>query len=157
MKTYLSHTLTCLIISVSFLSCKNKVEETLVGLWSIDTIVYKEYEIRNCLSNNIISFNNDLCDLPISRNRCEGLNEFVRKGHVDIIFSENSKQPLMLKISSSNEIFGGSHRMIFKKDDLNKLLKMELISDSLYLICRKGLFDYDSNTELVNDLIKISH
>ncbi len=157
MKIYLLRVSTSLLLLASFFSCRSKVEEALNGQWSIDTIIYRQYEIRNCLSVNIISFNRDICDLPITRNRCEGLNEFVRKGMAEVDYNGDSTTPLVLKIFSDNEMFGGTHRMIFRKDDENRLLKMELISDSLYLVCRKGLFDYDNNIDLVNDLIKISH
>lgn len=67
-----------------FSSCKSKVDKTVEGSWSIDTIIYKQYEIRNCLSVNIISFEQMFCNLPITRERCEGLIEYVRGGQWEI-------------------------------------------------------------------------
>ncbi len=126
------------------------------GSWSIDTIIYKQYEIQNCLSVNIFSFKELSCNLPITRERCEDLVvEYEGEGQWEV--EKTDSIPLVLKIETKNMIFSGVHRMTFRKDEQNKLLKMELRSDSLYVICRKGLFDYDGNQDLVNDLIKISH
>jgi hypothetical protein len=143
------------LVLTFFISCKGKVERTIEGLWSIDTIVYKQYEIRNCILSNVINFNEDFCELPITENFCEGLVEYSEDGEWK--FYKTDSIPLRLRINTDNAIFSGTHRMIFKKDDKNKLLKMVLYSDSLYVVCRKGLFNYDGNLGLVDDLVKISH
>lgn len=144
-----------ILILVTFACCKSKVERTLEGLWSIDTIIYKQYEIRNCILGNVIKFEHPSCDLPTTESYCEGLVEYIREGQWEV--EKTDSIPLVLKIETKNMIFSGVHKMTFRKDEQNKLLKMELRSDSLYVICRKGLFNYDGNQDLVNDLIKISH
>jgi len=64
--------------------------------------------------------------------------------------------PLLLRIESKNVIFKGSHQVVFRDDAENHLLKMEIKSDSLYVVCRKGLFDYDRSRDLVEYLVQLS-
>jgi hypothetical protein len=61
-----------------------------------------------------------------------------------------------MSIESRNKIFSGQHTLLFKKDEPNKLLKMELRSDSLFLVARKGLFYYEGNLKTINKLVKMS-
>lgn len=142
-------------------SCGNKIDKTINGNWSIDTIYYKNYDVRSCFYSSLIRFEDErIVKLPISENHCNEVisnskNEF---GDWKIIQSANLKDtlPLQLKIATNNEFFSGIHHIVFYKDELNKLLKMEIWSDSLYIVCRKGLFDFDSNIDLINELEKIS-
>jgi hypothetical protein len=53
-------------------------------------------------------------------------------------------------------LFAGMHRLVFYKDEPNKLLKMEVWSDSLYIVCRKGYFNFDKNIEAINKLERVS-
>jgi hypothetical protein len=157
MRPYPFTLMSIVLIFIMLSGCKSNVENTLEGVWSIDTIVYKGYEIRYCLSSNVISFEEEFCDLANSVNSCEGLLALAKKGAWQVVYNIDSVPPLTLNIRIKNEIFDGTHGMIFRKDEVNKLLKMELRSDSLYVVCRKGLFDYDRSTALMNDLVRKSH
>jgi len=144
-----------ILIIIIFASCESKVEKTIEGSWSIDTLYYHEYDIRNCVLINVIDFEHFFCELPTTESYCEGLVEYVREGQWEV--EKTDSIPLVLKIKTENAIFSGTHRVIFKKDEQNRLLKMELRSDDLYVVCRKGLFNYDKNEDLVDDLVKMSH
>jgi hypothetical protein len=136
------------------IGCGNEVDQVLRGTWSIDTIYYKEKDIRNCVLTNVIEFEETFCELPTTENYCNGLNEYVSRGTWGTFQTDSI--PLLLTIASDNKVFSGNHRINFKKDEINKLLKMELKSDSLYMICRKGLFNYDASKNLVDDLVELS-
>jgi hypothetical protein len=59
--------------------------------------------------------------------------------------SETDTIPMRLNVISSNQVFAGTYKIVFYGDESNKLLKMEIWSDNLYIVCRKGLFNYDGN------------
>jgi len=142
-----------IFLSLLLCSCKEKVSRTIEGSWSIDEVHYNEYDIRRCLLINILSFEEDFCILPITGD-CDGLVEYTKEGVWSILKTDSV--PLVLNITTKNRIFNGNHQVIFHKDENNKLLKMELISDSLYVLCRKGLFDYDNNMQLIDELVEMS-
>lgn len=137
-------------------SCKDKVKTTVAGWWSIDTLYYRNYEIRTCLLGNWLVFNEDgSMKLPIPESRCSELvTEYNDKGDWEILSQDN--QSLFLNIDSKNEMFGGKHQIVFRRDEQNSLLLMEISSDSLYVLCRKGMFNYNRNQELISDLEKMS-
>lgn len=145
-----------IIICCVAASCENSLKSTVVGWWSIDTVYYRNYEIRSCLLVNSVSFNKDgSVSLPIPQNYCsELISEYNDKGNWEIL--PQDKQSLFLSINSKNVIFRGKHQIVFRRDEENGLLMMEIISDSLYVLCRKGLFNYDRNQKLVADLEKMS-
>jgi len=153
-----------LIISLGILflsSCKTKIEKTIEGWWTIDTIYFKGYDLNGCLLGNSIEFGiHKQSLLPIAENYCEPIvrHGFDKYAKVEIIQSSipTDTMPLSMKITSENEVFSGIHKFVFYKDEANKLLKMEIWSDSLYIVCRKGLFDFDKNINLINDLEKVS-
>lgn len=151
----------CIIIMLSAIccittSCKNEMKSTVTGWWTIDTIYYHNYEIRNCLLGNSLWFNEDgSVKLPVPEDRCsELITEYNEKGKWNIKQQGNSQ--VYLTVDSKNVIFGGNHQIVFRNDDANDLLLMEIKSDSLYVLCRKGLFNYDRNQRLIADLEKIS-
>ena len=149
------------LVGLVFSSCsKNKIENTIDGIWSMDTIYYSKYDIRLCLGNNILEFNRDKSKVPVAMNRC---GSFIKKSYdsfakVEIVDSEleNDTIPFRLRIKTENEIFSGTHKIVFYKDEVNQLLKMEIFSDSLYIVCRKGLFDFNGNIALINHLEEVS-
>lgn len=141
-----------LLISSSY---SNDVKSTITGWWTIDTILYNKRDIKPCLLGNSIIFDGDL-RLPITENSYpEILTEFNSSGNWDVV--KNDEAPLLLEIKSENKIFSGQHKIVFRGDNQNKLLKMEIISSNLYVVCRKGLFDYDADIALVNRLIFLSN
>jgi len=145
----------------SFLmSCEktNKVEDVLKGSWSIDTVYYYNYNIKNCLNMNVITFNkNSLATIPTEdycKMNVKGSD--INSTNTRILFSSNDTIPFRINFDTQNRLFEGTHKIVFHKDKQNKLLKMEIFSDKLYLICRKGLFNYDNNLTLMNDLEKMT-
>lgn len=142
-------------------SCSDKLDKAMEGSWSIDTIYYKGYDVRVCLSLNVLTYHgNYIADLPVAHNRCETVikNSTDRTGSWEIVKSSlpNDTIPLRMKFVTGNELFAGTHKIVFYKDLPNKLLKMEIYSDDLYIVARKGLFNFDSNIKMIDYLEKIS-
>jgi hypothetical protein len=119
------------------------------GLWSIDTIYYKQYDIRGCLLSNVISFDGDNCNLATTGD-CEGLYVIEEVGE----WQMNEKRDILsINIDTKNEIFAGHHYVKLKRDMNLKLLKMEIWSDSLYIVCRKGLYNIDYHKDELDSYI----
>jgi len=135
-----------------FQSCNKDINKLIVGMWSIDTIYYQNTDFKLCLNLNVIQLNDQSCELPDIDNRCG----FISKGgasYWEINWEE--RNPLILNIYGNNHIFNGQHTLKFKKDEINKLLKMEIESDDLLIICRKGLLDYDGNLNAIESLLEM--
>lgn len=143
-----------------FSSCENNLDNAVEGFWSIDTLYYKDYDVLDCMLSNLISFKNDEVDLPSANHRCDSLikKSLIEFGTWEVIKSgsETDSVPFRIKIDTKNEVFSGTHKIMFFRDEVNRLLKMEIWSDSLYMVCRKGLFDYDKNKKLVYKLERIT-
>ena len=127
----------------------------------MDTIYFKNYSIRTCLGNNSLFFYFDKKSIfPIAGENCGNIitGSFDETGEISLVNSnlKNDTIPFRLLIKTRNRLFSGSYKIAFDKDSKNHLLKMELISDKLYIVCRKGLFDFDANVDLVNELEKIT-
>lgn len=140
-------------------SCSNKgkVENVLEGWWTMDTIYYKNYNIRTCLRSNSLEFKfGDNSEFPTAEDRCVPVikNSYNQDADIEVVYSEvhNDTIPMRLKITTKNEVFAGTYKMVFYKDERNQLLKMEIYSDSLYIVCRKGLFNFDRNIGLIDEL-----
>jgi hypothetical protein len=149
----------CLFSFVTVNSCKVEVDKTIEGWWTMDTIYYKNQDIKHCLIGNSLQFeankqiiipNADCAPIVI-----QGSDKF---GNWEIIKSENSRDtiPYRMKILTMNEVFSGTHKIVFYKDNVNKLLKMEIFSDNLYIVCRKGLYNFDKNIKTIDELEKIT-
>ena len=134
---------------ISF-SCSSKANLGVRGIWSIDTLYYEGHDSRHCLYVNTIYFKKEEVDLPITGNRCDGLSVFEKNGNWLITKSDSTE--INLKIETQNEIFSGNHKLIFVNDFQNKLLKIEIRSKNLFMVARKGLFDYDANKSLIEKL-----
>ncbi|MES2382880.1 MAG: hypothetical protein V4538_17665 [Bacteroidota bacterium] len=147
-----------------FGSCKTNINKVMEGTWVVDTIYYKGYDVKPCVLANMIIFfeKNNRASLCKIDNRCDealiGKNIKTDEGSWEIIQSINKKDtmPLSIKFNTKNEIFTGVHKLVFHKEDKKKLLKIEIFSDDLYMICVKTLFYYDSNKELIDELEKLS-
>ena len=111
-----------------FAACEqNKVQFAIDGVWSIDSIYYKHYNIMSCISNNILNIHfNRNTTLPIASG-CENLiiNGRVGTGVLTIEKSEDKDDtiPYRLAIKTKNQIFSGVHKIVFYKDAVNHLLK----------------------------------
>jgi|SRR6185437_2811627 len=146
-----------------FNSCTKsyKVSSAIEGWWTIDTIYFKNYNIRTCLGDNSLFFHfNKTSHFPAARNNCGTIitGSFDNTGEITLARSnfKNDTIPFRLTINTKNQLFSGVYKIAFDKDSENHLLKMELMSDKLYIICRKGLFNFDDNMDLVNELEKIT-
>jgi len=137
-----------------FQSCGQNVVETIDGVWTIDTLIYEELDSRICLFSNVLIFDEKNVSLPITGDRCEGLSIYDDKGTWSLIRLDSI--PLQINIRSKNPMFSGNHQIVFFGDDKYKLLKMRIISDHLYMVASKTLFNYDRNIDLINDLIEQS-
>lgn len=152
-----------ILMLLMFSSCTKhqKVASAIEGWWTMDTIIYKNYNIRNCLGDNSLFFHFDKkSQFPVAENKCGNIitGSFDSSGDIKLTNSnlENDTIPFRLTINTKNQLFSGVYKISFDKDSENHLLKMELLSDKLYIVCRKGLFNYDENVDLVNELEKIT-
>ena len=152
-----------IVMMLMFSACTKhqKITSAIEGWWTIDTIVYKNYNIRTCLGDNSLFFYfNKKSHFPAAENKCGSVitSSFDNTGDIALTNSplENDTIPFRLTINTKNQLFSGVYKISFDKDSENHLLKMELLSDKLYIVCRKGLFNYDENVDLVNELEKIT-
>lgn len=150
------------IISCMLFSCsdENFLEETLMGAWVIDTIYYKNYNVKNCLDAEFINIESKENVFLPNGNFCDNLTEtstqskakfqlLKSKDHLDTI-------PYSIKILTDNKLFSANHEIVFYKDKRNYLFKLELYSDSVYIMCHKILFDYSKNDRLMNKAEKLT-
>lgn len=154
MKHFLA-TITLILFLSFIISCNSDVKSGVEGMWSIDTISYKGYDIKLCLTLNVISFDRR-AQLPTTGYRCsELITVFDPFGDWEISNKDNA--PLSLRIESKNQLFAGEHQIKFKRNPRNQNLTMEIISPDLYVTCNKFLFSCDENEALVNRLIMLSN
>lgn len=131
-------------------SCNNKVATNIIGWWSIDSIFYMNNDIKSCLLNNGLFFHDGDVILPTTENYCDSnISTYINKGMWQIV---DSNGRIILDVKSGNQVFSQRFVVKFVKDGKNKLLKMELMSSQIYIMCRKGLFSYDE--ELINELVE---
>jgi hypothetical protein len=134
---------------------------TIEGWWTMDNIHLRSnninYNIRTCLGDNSLFFRFDKKSIfPAPGYNCGDVltGSFDPTGEIALVNSalKNDTIPFRLIIKSKNKLFSGVYGIVFDKDPENHLLKMELKSDKLYIVCRKGLFNYDDNIDLINEL-----
>ena len=123
-----------LIILILFcISCKNKVEQKLIGLWTIDVI--DAPRLSENLLTNMVSFKKDgTCLLPTTINDPIGKGTWMLNEKDSTITIKTDKNPL-----------AGSYSFVFQKDEKNKLFKLILKSKDISLRCSKGLFNFDKD------------
>jgi hypothetical protein len=139
-----------------------QVTSAIEGWWAIDTIYFKnKYNIRTCLGDNSLFFYFDKkSKFPAAGYNCGDVvtGSFDDSGEITLASSnlKNDTIPFRLIINTKNQLFSGIYKIVFNKDSENHLLKMELKSDNLYIVCSKALFNFDENIDLVNELEKIT-
>ena len=145
-----------LLLCSIILSCSDErtLEKALKGAWAIDTIYYKNYNVKNCLGINFIDIQSkEDVFLPKGNMFCDSLlaSSNSNKAQIYLLKSNNVSDtiPYTLKIITENKVFSGSHEMVFYRDKKNYLFKLELYSDSLYVMCHKILFDYNKNHQIM--------
>ena len=135
-------------------SCKSNVTKIVEGIWSIDTLLYNQSEIRSCLLSNTVVFDKSgSATLPIAGGLLCPEIKSAKDGEWSIDVSNNN---VVLNIISDSSFLNGNYIVHFRRDSINKLLKMEFNSDSIYVVCRKGLFNYDANILLIDELESLS-
>lgn len=128
-----------ILIFFILFSCNYKLNKKIVGTWTIDEIIVGGQNIRLDLLVNMIGFKKDGdCYLPTTMDQ----NKADIKG-VWILTQIGNKN--YIKINSSNKVFAGTYELAFENDYENKLFKMILKSDKVYLKCSKLLHDFDKN------------
>jgi len=140
------------------MSCKSKVENAISGLWTIDTIYFENTNIKSCLNGNSFKFDFDRkARIPEGNLGCM-LTENATSSTAKIYFfsDENDAIPYRLKIDTKNVVFNGVHKVVFYDDQQRKELKMEIFSKRLYVLCHKGLFNYEKEKFLINELVEKS-
>lgn len=114
---------------------KDKDKDKLVGWWTIDDILVNDKRALMSLDANSLVFENDgNCSLPLFN--FKGIDK--GKWHI-----EEDEDDRYLVIESKNNFMIGRYRLFFFKDPKNKLYKMSLASDSIRMVCSKGLQHYE--------------
>ncbi len=157
MKKFLNRTSTIfLVAAIGMLSCKeDEVKSSTLGRWSIDTIAYNGVDVRACLNINILHLEKEYCTLPeLLATDCGVTANYTAK---DGSWSITEKSPLYLSINANNDIFRGKYDVKFIDDTVSRMLIMELTSKKTRIKCRKGLSNYESNRELIQELVRLSN
>lgn len=125
--------------------------------------MYKGVNIRYCLGINVLTFKlpgKSELPIPTIEGNCGSFikNCVDEEGEVSITQSFDPKDsfPLRMKIDTINEIFSGTHKIVFFRDNKKKLLKMIISSDNLFIICAKGFYNFNSNINTIDYLENIS-
>ena len=137
----------CLFTLIMLCSCSG-IKQVVKGFWTIDKIEYKKQDLFYDILSNVIIFERNKCNMPtfyeyhkIESNE-QGVWEVTQEG-----------DKYYLTIKTGNDIFAGKHNICFKKDYENKLIKMFITSDSLFVECRKGLFNFDKDNKIIDDYL----
>ncbi|MEQ7800282.1 hypothetical protein ABDJ41_10790 [Pedobacter sp. ASV1-7] len=145
-----------LILSLMIVcSCNNSIQKGVEGFWTIDKIVYKKKDFFFDVLSNIIIFKNKDCTLPIlDLKDAENLGVLAcdKKGRWKVFTLKSNNS--IIEFDTENEMFRGKHNIRFIKDEHNKLLKMEITSPNLYILCTKGLVNYDSQNNMIEELVQ---
>lgn len=152
----------CILFTISmmlfFTKCKNEekqVVEILNGEWSIDTMIYKEWDVRPCLPINVIQFYNDSVSVLPTTTFCDSadMRDLNSKGIHRIVYNDKAK--ILLVYNTQNRIFKDTFDIQFIDDVNNKLMKMELQSANAYIVCTKGSFQ--TYSQLKKDIGKVAN
>lgn len=146
----------CFIIFLLLTSCENEIVGILNGTWSIDEISYQGNDVSHCLSLNVfyvkgndLEFPQNICDESEMKNPLNNDNlslEVFKKEKIWSIRLLNSKSILPVEEFSCK----------FIRNDIDKLLMMELSSQSVYILARKGFFDFDHNLIKIDRLVNLT-
>ena len=139
--------------------CKSEIESTMEGWWTLDIVEYNGQNIQPCLLSNSMNFNKDgSLELPPPLDICTGKTTFMHGyrvlGNWQILSSPipSDTIPLRVKFQTNESLYNGEHKLVFHDDTTEKLLKIEVWSDSLYFVASKGLFNHDKNLSTIKRL-----
>lgn len=156
MKKIISGILLLVLVNSCLRKKSDIVRIGLEGMWIVDTIYYKNYNIKACiLINSIYLKFDEKSSFPTSENRCSPIIRDNFNDSADIVLSSskqsNDNVPYRLLITKNN-FFAGSYKIVFYKDPPTRTLVLEIWSKDFYIVCRKSLFVYDDNVPLMNEL-----
>lgn len=140
------------------ISCEEKaVLRGVTGAWSIDTIEYRGYDVKPCLATNLLVFKADkLVDIPRIFSECNTLHSTEKTGHWEVRKTRNDTLPYKIMFLTKDSIFQGEHIIVFHREKESRQLKMEVVSDSLYMVCTKLMFIYGAHLALTERLERIT-
>ena len=130
--------LVIILFSGLIYGCHSSLENKIEGFYSIDILIYNDNIITDELSVNSISFDsNGKCNLPPTR-----AISTIRANR-EVGFWSITEKDSIVSIKTDHPIFNGDFKLSFKKDELNKLLKISLSSDTISFIASKALQNYE--------------
>lgn len=124
-------------------SCSKKASGLIDGIWSIDEIYYQDQDYRFHIRGNMLSFERSKCYLPILYPLMEKQPLPIKRIDDGLWHTTEENGCYYLHIETTNKLFNGRHKIVFWKDEKEKMVKMTISSKDLYLVCRKGLFNFD--------------
>ncbi len=132
-----------MLILLSLISCGKQASDLINGIWSIDEIYFQDQDFRFNILGNMLSFDNRECVIPIIYRASKNNLIPLKKQDDGLWHTTEENGCYYLHIETTNKLFNGRHKIVFWKDEQEKLVKMTISSKDLYLVCRKGLFNFD--------------
>lgn len=140
-----------IVVLITHCSCISHfgIRGIVKGFWAIDFIEYSQNQniLYEC-GSNILIFKRNTVSMPVYREDAD--NPLKRNGKWKIT---REGEQYFLTIDTENEIFAGTHKICFKKDYENRLIKMIIQSDYLYLEASKGLFNFDKDNYKIDNYL----
>ena len=136
----------CILLLFLLTSCSKQASDFIEGIWSIDEISYQNQDYRFTIHGNFLSFDGKRCNLPKSYPVLKGHPLPIKKHDEGQWHVTEENGCYYLHIETNSKLFNGRHKIVFWKDEQEKLVKMTLSSKDLYLVCRKGLFNFEAGT-----------
>lgn len=132
-----------MLLLFPLISCDKQASGLINGIWSIDEIHYKDQDYRFHIRGNYLSFNGEQCNLPKYYPVLKGHPLPLKKRAEGFWHTTEEDGCYYLHIETTSKLFNGRHKVVFWKDEQEKMVKMTISSKHLYLVCRKGLFNFD--------------
>jgi hypothetical protein len=132
---------TIILFSLLFYSCENKEkEESIIGIWAIQSLSFENIELINSCYSNLIDFKkNGICDVPLrSIDQDSTLGEYKVEWGADLRIKK-------IKIISSDTLFNHTffitNKMLFDPEDGTEpfLSGMTLKSDQVEIVLQGRL------------------
>ena len=136
--------LVLILSSCSRKDSKTEIESALLGMWTIETLDFTRPQTIRPLTSNILNFNKDS---ELKFPEAKRVNWFIQK-------NQDKNYSLILK--SEEPEYNNSYKITFVKDSQNKLLKLHLISESIEMVCVKGLYNFDRNENIIDRVVKLT-
>lgn len=146
----------CFIMALAILQgCRSRVETAVQGTWVIEpeSFIFKGTDISDCIGANVIFFfKNGNCTFPGFLPNCGPLSPdrgFESHWHV----REDSAHTYALVLDAARGYFPKEMHIWFSKDVIGKWFIMHFESELLTFHCKKDIFDFDGNRNLIDKAI----